>query len=84
MEVREVAAECYKVRRPCLLHSIRPVVAVVKDIAISAGGFGFDSWAGQFGHKVVNGSSPQLPFFGAVLPKFSRGDGPPHLVHSSA
>ena len=37
------------------------------DIAVGAGGYGFDPWAGQIGRCVASGS-PLLPcFFGAVL-----------------
>ena len=31
---------------------------MVKDIAIGAGGLGFDSEAGQIGYSVANGSPP--------------------------
>ena len=49
----------------------RPVIAVVKDIAIGAGGLGFDSQAGQIGHSVANILPSLLRFFGAVLSRSS-------------
>ena len=49
----------------------RPVIAVVKDIAIGAGGLGFDSRAGQIGHSVANILPSLLRFFGAVLSRRS-------------
>ena len=61
------------------------VSLVAKDIAIGAGGLGFDFWAGQIGHRVANDSPPLRHFFGAVLPKtLSYGDGPRHSWHASA
>ena len=42
---------------------------MVKDIAIGAGGSGFDSRAGQIRHNAANGSPPLQRFFGAVLPR---------------
>ena len=42
---------------------------MVKDIAISAGGRGFDCLAGQNGHDIGNGSPPLRCSFGAVLPR---------------
>ena len=42
---------------------------VVKDIAIGAGGIGFDYRAGEVGFSVTNDSTPLLCFIGAVLPK---------------
>ena len=45
------------------------VGAVMKNIAIGAGGLGFDSCAGQIGHSVANGSPVLRHFFGAVLPR---------------
>ena len=46
-----------------------PVGAEVSNIAIGAGGRGFNSQAGQTGYSVT-GNSPRLRrFFGAVLPR---------------
>ena len=38
------------------------------DIAIGAGGLGFDSRVGLIGHSVASGLPPLRRFFGAVLP----------------
>ena len=43
---------------PCFLKTCRPVCSVITDIAIGAGGLGFNSQSGQTGHSVVNGSPP--------------------------
>ena len=37
------------------------------DIAIGAGGLGFENRAGLIKHSVANGSPPLRRFFGAVL-----------------
>ena len=42
------------------------VSSVVKHIAIDAGGYGIDSWAGQIEHSVANSSPPLRYFCGAV------------------
>ena len=42
---------------------------VVIDIAIGAGGLGFDSRAAQIGRNVANVAPPLRGFFGAVLPR---------------
>ena len=52
-----------KLYEKCLKNQI-PVV--VKDIAIGAGGLGFESQACRIGHGVANGSPPPLRFFGDV------------------
>ena len=39
----------------------------VENIAVSAGGHGLDSQAGQIRHSVANGSLPRRRFVGAVL-----------------
>ena len=56
------------------------------NFAISAGGQGFDSRAGQIGHSVATAKSLRY-FFGAVLPRrqaLSRRDGSRHSLHASA
>ena len=40
----------------CYLH--QPLTSVVKRFAFNAEGLGFDSWTGQIGHSVANGSPP--------------------------
>ena len=52
-----------------MLTKYDQLVGVVgKDIAIGAGGVGFDSWIGQIGHNVAK-ISPKLQYFiEAVLP----------------
>ena len=50
----------------------QPVGVGVKDVAIGAGGRGFDSRAGQIGHCVTNGSPPLQRF--CVAQELSRGD----------
>ena len=42
--------------------------SVAKDIAIGAGGLGFDCRVGQIGPSVANGSPPLPCFFRAVCP----------------
>ena len=51
---------------------------IAKDIAIVAGGLGFDYGASQIGHTVANGSPPLRRFFGAVCvaQTLNRGDRP--------
>ena len=44
---------------------------MVKDIAIDAEGFGFDSRAGQVGHSVAKGLTPLRRFFGAELRRWT-------------
>ena len=46
----------------------RPVGVAGQDIAIGAGGVGFDSRAGQIGHSGAKVSPTWQYFFGAVLP----------------
>ena len=47
---------------------------VVEQITVSAGGLGFDSRAGQFGHSVANGLLPLRRFFETVLPRRSAAE----------
>ena len=49
----------------------RPVGVVVNDIAIVAGGCGFNSRAVQIGHSVPNGSPPLLYYLGAMLRRWA-------------
>ena len=43
---------------------------IVEDIAASAEGLRFDSYAGQIGLNVADGSPLLRCFFGAVLPRY--------------
>ena len=54
---------------------------MIKDIAIGAGGLGFDSRAGQIRHTVADGSPALQRFFEAVLPTGTCGQG--RQVHLS-
>ena len=55
--------------------------AVVRDLAISEGGLGFDSRAGQIEHSVSYGSPPLRLFFrSCVAQALSDGDGPTGLT----
>ena len=58
---------CYEFLREfgCLGNS--PFGVLVKDVAVSSGGLGFDSLAGQIGYSVANRSPPLRRFLGAVL-----------------
>ena len=51
----------------------RPAGVAVKDIAIGAGGVGFDSWVGQIGHSVAKVLPTLQYFFRAVLPSAEMG-----------
>ena len=70
------------------------LLAVVKLIAIGAGGLGFKSLAGEIGRGLPNGSSPLRRFFGDVLPgrsaaamgpvtRYTLRCGPRHSLHAS-
>ena len=58
----------------------RLIVAVLKDIAIGAGGCGIEFQTCQIGHSVANGSPPLRCFFGAVLSRRSTAEMDPPLV----
>ena len=72
---------CYSIEY--LQQNKQPDSVVVKHSAISVGGLGFNSQAGQSKHSVINGSSLPLHFYLALLcvaQAPSSRDGPHHSL----
>ena len=60
--IADVEAKKSERKSKIWIQVVRPVGVVIRNIAISAGGLGFDTWAGQIAHSVANGS-PSLRCF---------------------